>query len=122
MAWDHDRHRIAVISHAHRSKPLRPADGTGDIGIGSGFTVRDGDQGVPTGKLKIGTAQIKLEIECAPAPGEILFEFANVGRHCGRRFSKLNRSSFGAEVPRVGTDSLLSRQTGVEFESYQTAR
>jgi hypothetical protein len=119
MAGDHNRHRIAIVSHANRSKPPRPPDSTRDVAIAPGLPVRDSDESPPAGQLKVGPAQIQGKIELAALAGKVLVQFADIRLQGLLGLLELHVLSFPAEVARIGTDGLLSGETSIEFQRDQ---
>lgn len=116
MAGDHDRYRIAMVGHSDRSKAPWPPDSTRDVGIAPGLSVRNCEEGLPAGQLKIGPAQIQWEIELAALAGKVLVQFAHIRLQSLLGFFELHVLSFPAHVARIGTDGLLSGDTMIEFE------
>ena len=122
MARYHDRYGIAVVCHAHSSESLWTANRARDISIGSGFAVRNCQQGVPTRQLKLSPAKIQREGELATAPGEILVKLARIAGHPQVVGLETHGLGFTPQIAGIGPDRLLPSYPYVEFERYQPTR
>jgi len=121
MARNDNSDRIPVVGHSDGAKTLWSPDGPGNVSIGARLAIGNIQQGVPTGKLKIRTAQIKIKVELAPLPGEILFQFPDVGLECRNGLFKLDLAVLIPQVPGIGPDRLLPGKPLVELQRDQAA-
>ena len=72
VAGDQDGDRVAVVGHAHRPAGVGPSDLAGQLAVGDGLAIGDGEQGVPHQPLKIRPGGGEGQVEAAPLPGKIL--------------------------------------------------
>src|ERR1700674_3714860 len=108
VAGDDDGNWIPVVRHAYGTVGVRMANRLGDVAIAAGLAVRDFEQRTPARELELGSTKIELEGELASLTGEVIVEFAKIGRE--RRFGL-------TQLSRVGIQLL---HAGFEFESHQT--
>ena len=90
VAGDDDGDWIPIVGHADGAEGLRVSDGAGNIGIGAGLAVGDREQRLPAGEWKRSSAKIERHRKFVPLTGEVLVQFAEVGREGLFGIAKLN--------------------------------
>ena len=119
VARDHNGDGIPMVGHANGSKSPGTTDGAGDIGVASGLPIRNREQGLPTGKLKIRSAKVERKSELPSLAREILLEFANIRTQCGFGLFETKFPTFGSQIARIWADRLLAGQAAIKFEGHQ---
>src|SRR4051812_9589044 len=121
MAGHDYGHGIPVVSHTDRAKSLWSTDYACDLGVASGFAIRNCEQCLPTGALKIRATEIQRKIELAPRAREVFFQFQHVSPHGVIGQFELCDAGFHSQIAWIAPDRLLSGKTLVEFERGQAA-
>ena len=80
VAGDNDGDWIPVIRHADGTAGLRVANRFGDVAVAASLAVWNFEQRMPARELELGSAKIEREGKRATLTGEIIVEFAEIGR------------------------------------------